>query len=145
MLFFINQIMAQGTRIAIKLTTGTKDLLPKSSVYFKLNYKDGRASEEYTIYQYGGFTNGFAPNTVYNASIDLTTHITDAELSGFTIRHQSAIGNKAEPYDNWDLKGLNIDLIDRYPPRVWTISIYNSPASFVYHFTQYNKVFSVKF
>lgn len=142
--FFMTNIFAQsGTRVSIKLITGANGLLPKSSVYFKLNYMNGTSSEEYQIYRYGGFTNGFAPKTTFDANVELTHSINLSDIKGFTIRHVSAIGNSAEPYDNWDLKGLEINLVDRLGMRTWTSRVYKSDANFMTHFNQFTKTFTL--
>ena len=140
----MTSLMAQtGTRVTIKLTTGAKDLLPKSSVYFKLNYMNGTSSEEYQIYLYGGFTNGFAPNTTFDANVEFTHSINLSDIKGFTIRHVSAIGNGAEPYDNWDLKGLEVNLADRIGMRTWIYRIYKSDKNFLTRFNQLNRVLTL--
>jgi hypothetical protein len=137
-------LSAQGTRVAIKLTTGTNGLLPKSSIYFKLNYLNGTGSSDYVIYSLGGLTEGFAPNSVFDAVVSLPTTISHPDIKSFTIRQVSAVGNTAEPYDNWDLKGLKVSLIDIMGPRTWTIGIYDSSAAFVTHFTQFQKSLTIK-
>jgi hypothetical protein len=142
-LALITTISAQGTRVAIKLTTGTKGLLPKSSVYFKVNYTDGRSSEDYVIYRLGGLTEGFAPNSVFDVQVSLPTTISSRDIKSFTIRQVSAVGNLAEPYDNWDLKGLKVSLIDHIGIRTWTTVIYNSNAAFITRFNQLQNTLTI--
>lgn len=142
--FFITNIMAQGTRVALKLTTGTNGLLPKSSVYFKLNYMNGTSSLDYVIYSLGGLTEGFAPNSVFDVNVSLPTTVANRDIKSFTIRQVSAVGNTAEPHDNWDLKGLKVSLLDHLGTRDWTTVIYNSNAAFMTHFSQFQQSLTIK-
>jgi hypothetical protein len=139
----VTTLSAQGTRVALKLTTGTNGLLPKSSVYFKLNYTNGTSSEDYVIYSLGGLTEGFAPKSTYDVNVSLPTTIAGRDIKSFTIRQVSAVGNTAEPYDNWDLKGLKVSLIDNVGTRTWTTVIYTSNASFITRFNQFQKTLTI--
>jgi hypothetical protein len=144
-IIFMTNAMAQGTRVALKLTTGLEGLLSKSTVYFKLNYANGTSSEDYIIYRLGGLTEGFAPKSTFDVVVSLPTTINSRDIKSFTIRHVSAIGNTAEPYDNWDLKGLKVSLIDHVGTRTWTTVIYTSNASFITRFNQLQNTLTIKF
>jgi hypothetical protein len=143
-LALITTISAQGTRVALKLTTGTNGLLPKSSVYFKLNYTNGTSSLDYVIYSLGGLTEGFAPNSTFDVVVSLPITITQSDIKSFTIRQVSAVGNAAEPYDNWDLKGLKVSLEDIVGTRRWTTVIYASNDLFLTRFRQIKNSLTIK-
>jgi hypothetical protein len=135
--FFITNIMAQGTRVDLKLTTGNNGLLPGSSLYFKLTYLTGTSSEDYLIYRSGRLGAGFAPNTTYDTHVELPTTISDQDIKSFTIRQVSI------PYDDWDLAGLKVSLVDRLGTRVWTTVIYSSDKYTTTHFSKLKKTLTV--
>ena len=132
-----------GTQVSIKLTTGVNDLLPKSSVFFKVNYMDGTSSEEYNIYVYGGLPNGFLPRSSHDFTVELPRPVELSNIRSFTIRHVSALGNGTEPYDNWDLSGVKISLVNRIGIRTWSFLMYNSAKSFLTRFNASNRSLTV--
>jgi hypothetical protein len=134
--FFMTHLSAQ-TRVTLKLTTGTDGLLPRTSLYFKLTYLNGTSSEDYLIYRSGGLSEGFAPNTTYDTQVELPTTINSGDIKSFTIRQVSI------PYDDWDLAGLKVSLVDRLGIRTWTTVIYSSDKYSTTHFSKLNKTLTV--
>jgi hypothetical protein len=130
-------LSAQGTRVVLKLTTGTNGLLPGSTLYFKLTYLNGTSSEDYLIYRSGGLSEGFAQNTTYDTQVELPTTISNQDIKSFTIRQVSI------PYDDWDLAALKVSLVDRLGTRIWTTVIYSSDKYTTTHFSKFQKTLMV--